>query len=171
PGRVRALVLSSTYSHIRFDIATWWSRFMVQGATLAMNRILPEGLVLRGARAAGRRGVWVYDPHCDAALVRMIQAGVRGTRVGVALQRVRLARSFDSRPLLGRVGCPTLVLVGAMESPVARESAEIFRGGITNAELHVVPEANHLVHISRAAFYNGIVSAWLHDRGTFGSPG
>jgi len=169
PGRVTALVLSSTYSHIRFDAATWWSRFAVQGAVLAMNRLLPEGLALRGAHAAARRGIWVYDPHCDDALMRMVRAAVRATPARVALQRVRLARAFDARPLLAKVRCPTLVMVGGMESPFARESAEILRGGIAGAELRVVPEANHLVHLSRAPLYNEIVAAWLDDRRAAGA--
>src|SRR5262249_42399263 len=138
--------------------------FAVQGALLAMNRLLPEGLALRGARAAARRGVWVYDPHCDIGLMRMVRAGVRATPARGALQRVRLARAFAARPLLGQVSCPTLVMVGAMESPFARESAENFRDGIAGAELRVVPEANHLVHLSRAPLYNEMVTAWLQDR-------
>jgi pimeloyl-ACP methyl ester carboxylesterase len=161
PGRVSALVLSSTYARIRFDPSAWWTRFVVQGAVLAANRWLPEFIALPAARALARRELWVYDRHCDDGTLRLVRAGVRATRVAAARRRVALARSFDARPLLARVRCPALVVVGALESRFARESAEELARGIAGAELRVIPEGNHLLHLSRAEVYNQVVGEWF----------
>jgi proline iminopeptidase len=161
PERVAALVLSSTHARVRLDPEVWWSRLAVQGVALAANRWLPEAWALRVARALTRRGLWVYDRHCDEDLLRFVRAGVRSARPAAARARVALARSFDAAPLLAQVRCPTLVVVGGDESRWARESAEELAHGIRGAELRVVPEANHLLHLSRAALYNQIVGDWL----------
>ncbi len=161
PHRVRALILSSTFARVRFPASLWWSRFTVQGATLAINRWLPEAWALRAARVLAQREQWVYDRHCDEMLLGLVRAAVRATRVRVAASRIGLARSFDARPWLGRVRCRALVMVGGAESRFFRLSAEELARGIPGAELSVIPEANHLAPLSRSSLYNRIVAEWL----------
>jgi pimeloyl-ACP methyl ester carboxylesterase len=66
----------------------------------------------------------------------------------VRQQKACLAR-VDSRPMLGSIGCPTLVIVGAQDEPTPPELAEEIAGGIAGARLVKVPECGHFSTIER----------------------
>jgi pimeloyl-ACP methyl ester carboxylesterase len=161
PERVAALVLSSTYARIHLHPSIWWTRVVVQSAVLAANRLLPERVLLALARGWARRGVWVYDPHCGDDLLRLVRAAARATPLPLVAARVRLARLFDARIHVGAVRCPTLVLSGELESRAARESAEELAAAISGARRRTIPEAGHLVPLSRPREYTSAVADWL----------
>jgi pimeloyl-ACP methyl ester carboxylesterase len=55
----------------------------------------------------------------------------------------------DSRPMLGSIRCPTLVIVGAQDEPTPPELAEEIAGGIPGARLIKVPECGHFSTLER----------------------
>jgi pimeloyl-ACP methyl ester carboxylesterase len=66
----------------------------------------------------------------------------------VRQQKACLAR-IDSRPMLGSIRCPALVIVGAQDEPTPPELAEEIAGGIPGARLVKVPECGHFSTIER----------------------
>jgi pimeloyl-ACP methyl ester carboxylesterase len=66
----------------------------------------------------------------------------------VRQQKACLAR-IDSRPMLGAIRCPTLVIVGAQDEPTPPELAEEIAGGIPGARLVKVPDCGHFSTIER----------------------
>ncbi len=78
----------------------------------------------------------------------------------VRQQEAIIARP-DSRPSLGLIRCPTLVLVGEqdLQTPpdVAREIADATPG----ASLVIVPECGHLSTLERPETVNDALAAWL----------
>jgi pimeloyl-ACP methyl ester carboxylesterase len=67
----------------------------------------------------------------------------------------------DSRPLLGRIGCPTLVLVGEDDEVTPPERAAEIANGINGARLVTVPQCGHLSTLEQPAEVTRALLAWL----------
>jgi pimeloyl-ACP methyl ester carboxylesterase len=67
----------------------------------------------------------------------------------------------DSRPLLGTIRCPTLVLVGEGDELTPPELAREIAAGITGARLTVVPDCGHLSTIEKPEAVNAALAEWL----------
>src|SRR6266850_7719123 len=66
-----------------------------------------------------------------------------GPQAYVRQQKAIMGRA-DSRPVLGSIRCPTLVLVGAQDEPTPPHLADEIAAGIPGARLVKVPECGHL---------------------------
>lgn len=84
-----------------------------------------------------------------------------GSPEGIAAAARGMAERSDSRELLPRITCPTLVLVGAEDaiSPPAemRSMAEAIPGG----RLVVIPDAGHISPAENPAAFNAVVLEFL----------
>ena len=67
----------------------------------------------------------------------------------------------DSRPLLGSIRCPTLVLVGDGDAATPVELNKEIADGIAGAKLSVVPDSGHLSALEQPEAVNAALSAWL----------
>ncbi|MEV6052833.1 4-carboxymuconolactone decarboxylase [Streptomyces sp. NPDC052107] len=76
---------------------------------------------------------------------------VRTTDPGCYIAACEALASFDVRTELGRVGVPTLVLVGADDQVTGPAEARTLVAGIPDARLAVVPGASHLVPVEQPA--------------------
>jgi len=68
---------------------------------------------------------------------------------GYVRQQKACMNRIDSRPMLGSIRCPTLVIVGAQDEPTPPELAEEIAGGIPGARLIKIPECGHFSTIER----------------------
>ncbi|WP_142143829.1 4-carboxymuconolactone decarboxylase [Streptomyces sp. SLBN-31] len=76
---------------------------------------------------------------------------VRTTDPGCYIAACEALASFDVRGELGRVGVPTLVLVGSDDQVTGPAEARTLVAGIPDARLAVVPGASHLVPVEQPA--------------------
>ncbi|MFF1489298.1 alpha/beta fold hydrolase [Streptomyces sp. NPDC058319] len=76
---------------------------------------------------------------------------VRTTDPGCYIAACEALASFDVRAELGRVGVPTLVLVGSEDQVTGPAEARTLVAGIRDARLAVVPGASHLVPVEQPA--------------------
>ncbi|MER5213635.1 4-carboxymuconolactone decarboxylase [Streptomyces sp. NPDC002838] len=76
---------------------------------------------------------------------------VRTTDPGCYIAACEALAAFDVRPELGRVGVPTLVLVGSDDQVTGPAEARTLVAGIPDARLAVVPGASHLVPVEQPA--------------------
>jgi pimeloyl-ACP methyl ester carboxylesterase len=67
----------------------------------------------------------------------------------------------DSRPLLGSIKCPTLVLVGDGDTATPPEINQEIAAGIPGAKLVIVPECGHLSTIEQPEAVNAVLAEWL----------
>ncbi|MFE9448608.1 4-carboxymuconolactone decarboxylase [Streptomyces sp. NPDC006739] len=74
---------------------------------------------------------------------------VRTTDPGCYIAACEALAGFDVRPELGRVGVPTLVLVGSEDQVTGPAEARTLVAGIPDARLAVVPGASHLVPVEQ----------------------
>lgn len=78
-------------------------------------------------------------------------------------QRAILARP-DSRPLLPRIDCPTLVLCGRQDQLTPPALHEEMAAAIPNATLVVLPACGHLAPLERPQAVTAQLVAWLVAR-------
>ncbi|MGQ4417745.1 4-carboxymuconolactone decarboxylase [Streptomyces sp. SAS_269] len=76
---------------------------------------------------------------------------VRTTDPGCYIAACEALAGFYVRPELGRVGVPTLVLVGSDDQVTGPAEARTLVAGIPDARLAVVPGASHLVPVEQPA--------------------
>lgn len=105
---------------------------------------------------AGRRS--------DGALQRIVRAMAddTGPQAYVRQQRAIMARP-DARPLLAKISCRTLVLVGDGDELTPPNLSKEIAAAITGARLVVVPNCGHLSTLERPEAVNAALSAWMTD--------
>jgi pimeloyl-ACP methyl ester carboxylesterase len=67
--------------------------------------------------------------------------------------------------MLAEIGCPTLVVVGAEDTITPIKVAEEMAQGITASRLEIIPDRGHLSALEQPEAVNGLLAAWLTDRG------
>jgi len=98
------------------------------------------------------------EPAFKAILHAM--AADTGAAAFVRQQKAIISRP-DSRPLLPRIGCPTLVLVGENDELTSPEMAREIAGGIPGAKLTIVADSGHLSSLEQPETVNAALSDWL----------
>jgi 3-oxoadipate enol-lactonase len=67
----------------------------------------------------------------------------------------------DSRPDLGRVGCPTLVVVGQEDTVTPAADAELLARSIPGTELVVLPRVGHLSNLEAPEDFSSALTRFL----------
>ena len=100
--------------------------------------------------------------HNDEALKRVVRemAAETGAEAFGRQQRAIMSRA-DSRLLLAKIHCPTLVLVGDGDDLTPPELAKEIAGGIAGAKLVIVPDCGHLSTLEKPEAVNAALAGWL----------
>jgi pimeloyl-ACP methyl ester carboxylesterase len=102
-----------------------------------------------------------YD---DAALKRLVRTMAEETGADAFLrQQAAIIGRPDSRPGLGRIACPTLVLVGEADAGTPPELAREIAAGIPGARLVIVPDSGHLSTLEQPAAVTAALLEWLES--------
>lgn len=100
----------------------------------------------------------------DAALVARYLAMIERAGAGQLIQQNRaLMARPDSRPGLGAIACPTLVLCGQEDALTPPVNAQEIAAAIPGAELHLLPECGHMLTWESPAAVNGHLARWLRQ--------
>jgi pimeloyl-ACP methyl ester carboxylesterase len=85
-------------------------------------------------------------------------------RAHVAAYRTKaeLSLTFDARPWLASLDCPTFVLVGSWDPVVPAAAGRELARSIPNARLCSL-QGGHLVHLVQAQRVGGLISEWARD--------
>ena len=98
------------------------------------------------------------DRALKQTLIEMAEA--TGAEAFARQQRAIMSRA-DSRPLLGAIACPVLVLVGDGDQLTPPELAREIAAAIPSAELEIVRECGHLSTFEQPeAVTAALLSAW-----------
>lgn len=102
------------------------------------------------------------DRHKDARLRGIVRAMAAdtGPEAFIRQQQATISRP-DSRPLLGDIRCPTLVLAGDGDELTPPELAREIAGGIAGSKLVIVPDCGHLCTIEWPEPVNAALAEWL----------
>lgn len=102
------------------------------------------------------------DPHRVVEVRRLIEENRAGA-IDDALET--LGSRPDSRPTLGTISCPTLVIVGDEDVLTPLPMAQTMAAGIAGATLVTIERAGHLSSIEQSAAFDTALHGWL--RATF----
>lgn len=161
PNRVRALVVSSGFARVFTPPGALAARYIEQPLALAAMRWLPDAWSSRVARGLAERRRWVFDAHCDRAVVEMVRVGIRHAPIGLVRQRIGLALELDLREELGRVACPVLIIHGEHDTPFVLAAADELERGLPNCVRRRVSGAGHLHPLSRPGELAATAGDWL----------
>ena len=78
-----------------------------------------------------------------------------------ARQQTAIIGRADSRPDLGAIGCPTLVLVGESDAITPPDRAREMAEAIPDARLKVIPDCGHLSTLEQPEAVTSALTAWL----------
>ena len=98
----------------------------------------------------------------DEALVDRVLKMIR--RVGAATylrQERALLQRVDSRPLLGAIACPTLVLCGREDAATPLALSQEIAAAIPGAKLEIVEDCGHLSTMEQPAAVSAALQRWL----------
>jgi len=102
------------------------------------------------------------DRRSDAGLVAAARAMAAETGPDAFLRQQRAIMSRpDSRPSLGAIACPTLVLSGRQDGIVTLAHQEEIRDGIRGARLEILEDCGHLMTLEQPARVNALLAAFL----------
>jgi 3-oxoadipate enol-lactonase/4-carboxymuconolactone decarboxylase len=140
PERLASLALVAASP--RFGTA---DEFRQRGVIVRTNGLDPI------ARSAPDRWFTGGFAAAQPAITEWAVQMVRTTDPGCYIAACEALAAFDVRPELGRVGAPTLVLVGSEDQVTGPAEARTLVAGIPDARLAVVPGASHLVPVEQPA--------------------
>ncbi|QGV77802.1 4-carboxymuconolactone decarboxylase [Streptomyces ficellus] len=140
PHRLASLALIA--SSPRFGTA---DEFRQRGVIVRTNGLDPM------ARTAPERWFTPGFAAAQPAIVEWAVQMVRTTDAGAYVAACEALAAFDVRADLGRVGVPTLVLVGSEDRVTGPAEARHLVAGIPDARLAVVPGASHLAPVEQPA--------------------
>lgn len=140
PERVASLALIATSP--RFGSA---DEFRQRGVIVRTNGLDPI------ARTSPDRWFTSGFAAAQPAITEWAVQMVRTTDPGCYIASCEALAAFDVRSELGRIGVPTLVLVGSDDQVTGPAEARTLVAGIPDARLAVVPGASHLVPVEQPA--------------------
>jgi pimeloyl-ACP methyl ester carboxylesterase len=163
------------------DIAdVWVGDFTTQDSIAAMARSVLGAMTGRFALAGLSMGGYValevmrQAPERVARLCLldtsarpdavMAMAAHVGREAYVRQQTAIMGRS-DSRPSLGAIRCPTLVICGRQDALTPRGVSEEIAAGIPGARLAVIEDCGHLSTMEQPARVTALMRAWLAGDG------
>ncbi|WP_203607935.1 alpha/beta fold hydrolase [Streptomyces anulatus] len=157
PQRVASLALVA--SSPRFGTA---DEFRQRGVIVRTNGLEPM------ARTAPERWFTPGFAAAQPAIVEWAVQMVRTTDPGCYIAACEALAAFDIRGALGRIGVPTLVLVGAEDQVTGPAEARTLVAGIPDARLALVPGASHLAPVEQPAAVSDLLlmhfsTSWQQD--------
>jgi len=101
----------------------------------------------------------------DEPLLTVVRrmAAETGAETFLRQQRAIMSRA-DSRPSLGAISVPTLVMRGAQDGITTLAHQDEIVGGVSGARLEVVDDCGHLPTLEKPATTTRVLAAWLAGR-------
>jgi pimeloyl-ACP methyl ester carboxylesterase len=153
PQRVGRLALLDTSA--RPDTAELTSRRQAPMAQARAGKLM---------EVADESFVFFVHPnrYGDVALRAVVRAMAEETGAEAYLrQQQAIIGRADSRPMLGTIKCPTLMLVGEEDQGTPPELAREIAVGIAGARLVVVPDCGHLSTLERPQAVTKALVEWM----------
>jgi pimeloyl-ACP methyl ester carboxylesterase len=135
-------------------------------AELTARRQAPKARARTGKliEVADESFVFFVHPnrYGDVALRAVVRAMAEETGAEAYLrQQQAIIGRPDSRPMLGAIQCPTVMLVGEQDRGTPPELAREIAAGIAGARLVVVPDCGHLSTLERPQAVTKALVEWM----------
>jgi pimeloyl-ACP methyl ester carboxylesterase len=156
PERVRGLIMLSAFGWYP-AVSTYTGQLGMAAWRLFGDRF--AALALRIWRPVSAPGALGF--RCPRGIAR---AYLRRPALHLSGYRAKCAISltFDARPWLHEIACPTFVLVGTWDPVVPTRAGRELARRIPNAQLCCLP-GSHLVHVLRAKEVGAQIARWMRS--------
>jgi 3-oxoadipate enol-lactonase len=97
-------------------------------------------------------------------LVDEVRSMIRSTPLnGIAGDLMAMTDRDDALPLLPRIACPTLVIVGEQDQATPPDEARTMAEQIPGARLEIIPGAGHLANVEQPERFNKALLKFLEE--------
>lgn len=120
-------------------------------------RLLRDGIAGTAPRIAA---TWFLQ-GAQAEAYPLCHALSQQASLQAALASLHAWETWDGRENLGSIQCPTLVLWGSHDRSYGWSQPEALWRGITRADLAVVPNCAHNVHLEKPRIFNALLEDFL----------
>ncbi|RZT38541.1 3-oxoadipate enol-lactonase [Cupriavidus agavae] len=151
-GRLLSLTLVDTIDHTPMSAHPMWANRIGQAEAHGMQGMRDTTLE-RWLTPAYR------EAHPDQ--VERIGEMLRGTPVHGFVGVAQAIVAFDLAEAIGRIQCPTLVVVGDKDEGAPVSMAQSIAGKIHGAKLEVLPDAAHLSFIEQPERFHAALDSFL----------
>lgn len=152
---VRSLALVATYAQNtatrRERVEGWLAPLLVR--LLGMRRFAQ--LLARPGTGGG--------PPLTVEQITWLRDMLSGNNTAKMAQAARELSHFDSRPWLGQIVAPTLVVSGGQDSAVPAHHAEVLTRGIPGARAVTITDAGHTMAWTHPERLAEILTAWWEE--------
>jgi 3-oxoadipate enol-lactonase len=150
PGRVARLVLSNTAARVG-SAESWEARIAAvrEGGMAA----IAEAVIGRFFGPAFRAAHPEQVGRLAETLLRTDPAGYRACCAAL--------RDGDMRPLVPRIGAPTLVIAGSLDEATTPAQAAELHAAVRGSELAVLEGAAHLANVERPEAFTALLRGFL----------
>jgi pimeloyl-ACP methyl ester carboxylesterase len=156
PERVKGLILFSTFGFHPSMLARRASAGLAVWSFLGYRATIPVYKAARVASAPTQLGMHFPRDLFRAYIDRPL------ADIAAYKAKVELSLSFDARPWLADIGCPTFVLTGRFDPIVPVQAGKELAHTIGGAELHQL-SGGHLVHLVQTKQVGQLIDTWARD--------
>lgn len=145
PNRIKALVLLSTAASFKVD-----ARVMNRLATPATYKSAVEQIVRL-----------TNPPNMDQKIKKQVIDDLLKTRPGVLLSDFIACNHFDVVASVHQIKTPVCVITGEDDKMVNVKATQDLAEQIRNSEIHIIPQAGHMVMLERPQDVQNIMESFL----------
>ncbi len=125
-----------------------------------MIALAQKGKFIEAIEQTFPKSVYVENANSsDLYAIHRGMAEANGPKIYEQQQEAIIARP-DSRPLLGKINVPTLIVVGEGDQITPPEAAKEMQAGIAGSSLVVVPRAGHLALLEQPETVHAALKDW-----------
>lgn len=128
------------------------------------NRSLGSKLKLHITRFLTGRSEDIIKISHENAILRRLSQEARNVNETTMVQRLRVIRKADIQKLLPEISVPTLIVVGAEDTPFMLSSAQYMYEHIPDASLEVIENAARYCFITHHDLFNAVIDDFLKER-------
>ena len=159
PGLVRSLVLMETSADP--EPAESARRYGMLGGIVRLTGKLGMRLVMPRVMRIMFGRKFLEDPAREADRKLWRERGMANHPKGVTRALKGVIEREPMHAELGKIRCPTLVMVGDQDVATVPEKAERIRAAIRGARLVIIPGAGHTSSAEEPAFVNRVLNQFL----------
>jgi proline iminopeptidase len=155
-NRLAGLVLVDTAPSYEYNVEA--NRNIQRFGTPEQRRVTPG---LSNDERIRRVFALYFDPPDPVAADAFMDRVILSAEAWRQLIATQEFRTFDTRPRLGEIRVPTLVVVGENDLITTARQARILAGGIPGARLHVFPGTGHNPFVEEPDAFNELVRGFV----------
>lgn len=121
-----------------------------------------QEMAIQGADAiAAERAPRLVAPEADPTVAQKVHRSMASLRHGGFAAAAEYMASTDHGPVLRKITCPTLVLVGEHDVVTGVEESRLLAERIPDAQLHIIDDAGHVAIQEQPAVVAALVADFL----------